>query len=273
LSFQPARSAQFSPGVDRVDIDDVLPADLTSFRSLRAMDSITFGRVDDEEAEALQDAVLRANEASIRHGIPSSTRYPDAHLSQHASISSRLTPDYDLDVAPVLGACASGKRLSHEMALEAGVVAQISKREPQAVETFGDWDYVTHQVLASPFKPLKWADRMDLFGYAHIPGYRTITRYLVAELKKGDAIPDDVDQVMKYVDWVKDVYANSDYGMIHAFLVAARFPTQTRDRHKRGHERNYTIGRRPARLETWRSLRLVTYQWQDGQLRFTDVKP
>lgn len=66
---------------------------------------------------------------------------------------------------------------------------------------------------------------MDVFGYSYIREFnRTKSKYLVAELKKDGATFDDVNQLMKYVDWVKDEYSFGDYSMIEAFLIAYNFP-------------------------------------------------
>ena len=64
MTFAP-RPAFFLQGVD---IDDVLASRPSSFRGLRAMENVTFGRVDDEEAQALRDVILRRNEDIVLHG-------------------------------------------------------------------------------------------------------------------------------------------------------------------------------------------------------------
>ncbi len=49
---------------------------------------------------------------------------------------------------------------------------------------------------------------MDIFGYAYLEGFEpTRNRFLVVEAKKDAATVEVVDQVMKYVDWVRDEYA------------------------------------------------------------------
>ena len=49
------------------------------------------------------------------------------------------------------------------MAIEAGLIHQFSINDPHTCDLFGEWDYLSHQVIASPFKPIDYMDKMDLF--------------------------------------------------------------------------------------------------------------
>ena len=72
---------------------------------------------------------------------------------------------------------------------------------------FGSWDYIAHQVVASPQKATIWMDKMDVFGYSYVTGYSpTKDKFLIVELKVGDALKDNIDQLLKYVDWVQEKY-------------------------------------------------------------------
>lgn len=103
-------------------------------------------------------------------------------------------------------------------------------------------------------------DKMDLFGYAYLPGYKpTKYRYLVGEIKKDAANPEDVDQLLKYVDWIRDEYCFGDYAMIKAFLIAYEFSMEVIDHKNAVGVRRYTVGVRPARSYEWHSLQLVKY--------------
>ena len=84
--------------------------------------------------------------------------------------------------------------LKHEMALEASLceILLCDDRHP-----FGKWDYISHQVAASPLKPIDYMDKMDIFGYRYIPGYDVKSKYLIAELNKDSASTDIVEQIMK----------------------------------------------------------------------------
>jgi hypothetical protein len=198
--------------------------------------------------------------------------FSDAHKAVHADIRRRLKSHHMLSPTPLLRACAIGDRLGHEKALEAGVAAQLASREPGTVSAFGSWDYISHQVLASPFKPLVWADKMDVFGYRYIPGHEpTVSKYLVIEMKRDASTIENVDQAMKYVDWIKDEYAGGDYSSIEAYLLAYDHPQTVRERAAEAGRRVFTIGRRPARLLEWDSLRLVSYSFNEtsGLLEFS----
>jgi hypothetical protein len=158
------------------------------------------------------------------------------------------------------------------MAIEGGILHQLSAKDPDICAVFGDWDYLSHQVIASPFKPIDYMDKMDLFGYSYVPGFRpTKSRFLVGEIKKDAAGIQDVDQLLKYVDWVRDEYCFGDYSMITAFLVAYEFNQGTVRHARRVGTRRYVAGVRPAQSLEWNDLRLVKYSFNSvsGQI---DVK-
>lgn len=237
---------------------------------------IKFG---DEENQAFRDALLKANQAVLSNADPSqeSEVFPDEHASAHANLERKLASGgYDLDVGPVLAASVAGTRLTSEMVLEAGLIFQLSTGDQETLAHLGSWDYLSHQVVASPFKPVDYMDKMDVFGYRFIPRHRpTISQYLVAELKKDAASITDVQQIMKYVDWVKDEYAHGDYSMIRAFLVAYDFAEDATDAIDELSERHYTIERRPPRTEHWDSLTLLKYRYSaaDGKVRLEPLAP
>ncbi|MFU7517948.1 hypothetical protein AB4668_19500, partial [Clostridium sp. HCS.1] len=100
---------------------------------------------------------------------------------------------------------------------EAALIDIISNNK---CNIFGSWDYLSHQVIASPFNAIDYMDKMDLFGFKYIEGFDTISKYLVVEIKKDEATKDTINQIMKYVDWITGDYSFGDYGMIQAFVVA-----------------------------------------------------
>jgi hypothetical protein len=105
-------------------------------------------------------------------------------------------------------------------------------------------------------------DKIDVFGAAFIEGHApSVSRLLVAELKKDVAGAAFVEQVMKYVDWVKDEYAHQDYSHIKAFLVAYDFDAAALEQHRESAVRIYTDGRRPPVSKEWRDLTLVRYRY------------
>jgi hypothetical protein len=117
---------------------------------------------------------------------------------------------------------------------------------------------------------------MDIFGSRALPGYPAIVdKFLCGELKKATAAEEDVQQVMKYVDWVKDEYAGGDYSMIEAVLVASSFPPSVRALAREAGTRLYTHGRRPARTSRWSALKLIqfTYDSEHQLIRFATIPP
>lgn len=244
-----------------VDMDDVLSSNPPAFRMVRALEGRSFVKLGDSENQALRDAVLRANQHALADPAGGAV-FEDRHVEVHAGIKPVLAAGgHDLGVAAVVAACRKGRKLTHEMAIELALLDQLSRQEPSAIAAFGEWDYLSHQVLGSPFKPLKYADYMDVFGYAYVSGLApTVARYLVVEIKAGRARREDVWQLLRYVDWVKDEYAFGDYSMIEAFLLANSFTEETIDYISGSPLRFYTVQRRPARTGSWSKLGLVSYR-------------
>ena len=154
------------------------------------------------------------------------------------------------------------------MAIEVGILHQLSIKDAVTCAVFGEWDYLSHQVVASPFKPIDYMDKMDLFGYSYVPGFRpTKSHVLVGEIKKDAAKLEDVDQLLKYVDWVKDEYCFGDYSMVNAFLVASEFDNDIIQHKETVGVRGYTIGFRPARSLKWDNMKLVKYSFNSTSNR------
>lgn len=96
------------------------------------------------------------------------------------------------------------------------------------------------------------------------------------EVKKDSASIDDIEQLMKYVDWVKNEYAYGDYSLIKAYLVAHDFSSDVIQKHKEIGKRIYTIGSRPPKTLVWNNLTLVRYHLsltsnQDVCVKFSKV--
>lgn len=254
-----------------VDMDDVLASEPKAFRILRAMWKLSFIKFDDEENQAFKNAIYKANQSALTDPKPGTNVFPEAQTAAHSRISRLVAErDYSLKANAMVLACRSGNRLRHEMALEAGLLAQLMDGGSSAQQAFGRWDYLSHQVVASPFKPVDYMDKMDVFGYRWIPGYSpTISKYLVCELKKDAASTWDVEQTMKYVDWIRDEYAHGDYSMIEAYLVAADFDPDVWQFSREVGKRSFMTQRRPARNQEWSDLRLVRYSVSDQGLTFS----
>ncbi len=261
--------------INGIDMDDVLSSKPHSFRMLRVFWKVSFIKFDDEENQAFRDVLLKYNQEALRtpqHGV---NVFDNNCTNNHSNIIRKITRDnYRIEIAPFLENCKKGDYLRHEMAIEAALLFQLAYRNPATINVFGAWDYLSHQVIASPFKPIDYMDRMDIFGYAYLPGHSpTKSKYLIVELKKDKALSEDVEQVLKYVDWVKEEYCHNDYSMIEAFLVAYNFADDVIDYRRQRAKRQYTIGRRPAQSLTWSNLKLIKYRYNQlaGFIDFEEV--
>lgn len=247
-----------------VDMDEVLQSKESPFRSVRTLWKLSFIKMDDDESDALFSIILKHNEENIENEQVQ-FRYDRAY---HMSLQARRLDAYRLSYASLVNSCRDGNTLSHEMAIEATL---CSKLIHENIMPFGKWDYISHQVVASPFKPVDYMDKMDIFGYRYISGYSIKSKYIIGELKKGPATNEVIEQIMKYVDWVSDEYANGDYSMIEAYIVASDFSEDIKQAAKEHCIRNFNKGFRPTKFCTWRFVRLVKYCAIENDLQFEIV--
>lgn len=248
-----------------IDMDDALASNPHKFKVLRAFWKVSFIKIDDEENKALKDIILKRNENSINKQIDNFMFDNNIHLE----ITKKINENYKLNSKNIIKYCREDEKLKHEMAIEAALIEKLTKGTE---EIFGQWDYISHQVIASPFKPIDYMDKIDVFGYRYIKGFDTISKYLIIEIKKDKAGREALKQVMKYVDWVNQEYAFDDYSMINAFLVASDFDDDLLEYKKEVCIRNYIKGRRPVTLESWNNLRLIKYKVVNDNLEFEEIK-
>lgn len=249
-----------------VDMDEALFSNPLAFRMLRAIQNVSFIKIDDVENQALKDIIIKKNENNLTQD---SLTY-NIDNSFFNSLSQEILDNYVLRYNNLI--CNLVNRngsLKHEMALEAALCDVLTRQDDTI---FGHWDYISRQVVASPFKPVAYMDKMDIFGYRYIPGYNVKSKYLIIELKKDTAKPDVIGQIMKYVDWVKEEYAHGDYSMIEAYVVAHRFCPEVFDSRRELAIRNYIQGYRPIIAGRWDSLRLIKYNYANGQLTFEEAE-
>ena len=257
--------------INGVDMDDALESNPNKFKMLRAFWKLSFIRFDDDENQAFKDILLKKNYLALedpQHGI---NIYEDRHEQVHASINNKIqNGNYLLDIDPILTSCSNGNILQHEMAIEAGILYQLAHNDDETKNVLGAWDYISHQVIASPFKPIDYMDKMDLFGYSYIKNYApTKYNFLVGEIKKDGAITQDIEQILKYVDWVTNEYCYGDYGMINAILIAYTFNDDVLNYAKEVGNRMYTIGHRPAKSMKWNDLKLIKYKFNIDNHKIT----
>lgn len=240
-----------------IDMDDVLASNPSKFKMVRALWKLSFIKLDDEENKALKDLILFRN----RELLEKEVKQKDSCFSYKGRDNlAEVSKDYYLTPKDIISSCANGVRLTHEMAIEAGLVYELTENKKTV---FGKWDYISHQVIASPFKPIDYMDKIDVFGYRYLDGYETVSDFLIAELKKDEANLETLNQIMKYVDWVCAEYALNDYSRIEAYIVAAEFSDEIIAKSKEICVRNFTVGVRPSIASRWSNINFIKYRYND----------
>lgn len=250
-----------------IDMDDMLSSSPGSFRSLRCIEDRSFIKLDDRENFAFKTLFYRRNEKDLEgpmHLLSSAAGapYPISSDDVHAFVRRHIK--------------AGTTEFQRESHLETSLLFDLAIEGTSACDVFGYWDYLSHQVHASPFKPVQYMDRMDVFGYRWIAGKRPmVSKFFVAELKKGRASKTDVPQLLRYVDWVTDQYADGDSSLVEAFLVAHEIPDSVIKEAGRW-QRYYTRPKEQKKLVwanyLWKGMRLVEYEARgDGSVRYESL--
>ena len=240
-----------------LDMDEVLSYKPQCFKMIRALWKRSFIKLDDEEARALREIFI------IRH-LESGSKLFESGLSAHEKAKKKNLSNYVMRADDVWGrAYLQNKRIAHEMAIEACVVSRLMSGK----SILGKWDYVSHQVIASPFKPVDYMDKMDVFAMKYnSKSDRIPCKYLVAEIKKETVTKEVVKQLMRYVDWVSANYAYGNYGLIEAYIIAPKFADDVETEIKKNAIRNYQMGSRSETPEPWQKIRLVRCSIESGEL-------
>lgn len=251
---------------DGIDTDEILQYKPSTFKILRAFWKVSFIKLGDEENESLKEIFLLRHQNEIEN----KSKIFSVSDSIHDSIRNRNFSKYTITPWELLETIADEKRLRHEMGLEAGVVYDLCH---DRLNILDHWDYVSHQVIASPFKPIDYMDKIDVFAIRYLEKTKIPCKFLVAELKKDSASCSTIDQVMKYVDWVCNEYAYRDYGAIEACIIAYEYEKDVKDYYKDVVQRYYSLGSHPIRNKQWSALKLLKYRWEDGSLKYIDETP
>ena len=261
-----------------IDMDETLSSAPEKFKILRAFWKLSFIKFSDTENQAFKDIILRRNIVAINNPDNNNT-FESNYQINHDLIREKTNNnlDYQLNIAPFLNTINNiNGSLRHEMAIEASLIYQITNNSQNAINIFGSWDYITHQVIASPFKPVDYMDKMDVFGYKYIQNQKpTISDYLVVEIKKDEINSQDRLELMKYVDWVKNEYAYDDYSMIKAFMLGFSYTQDALDTFLENVERKFIKGVRPSVSTEWKNVQLIEYRFneENNLLDFTDITP
>lgn len=248
-----------------IDMDDALASDPVKFRMLRAFWKLSFVKIDDEENRALRNIIIKKNEGFLFNGNETF----DFNNNIHKSIITNLSSKNLLTSKNILKYSSENDSIKHEMAIECNIIEKLTKGNDI---NLGKWDYVSRQVIASPFKAIDYMDKMDIFCYKYIKGYDIISKYLIIEIKKGKADNDVISQLMKYVDWVNQEYTHGDYSMIEAIVIAKDYNSDIVEFKNKNAIRNYIKGRRPIISETWNDIKLLRYKYNGDDLELQEVQ-
>lgn len=247
-----------------IDVDEILNYKPHTFKMLRVFWKRSFIKIGDEENNSLKEIFLLRHQSEFESGCGTI----ETDMSVHGEIKAKLTPGHLIEVSPMLEDCFVDDKLKHEMALEAATIEALTKDRLQSI--LGHWDYISHQVAASPFKPVDYMDKIDVFASRYLPGTKIVCKYLVAELKKDKSDISTVDQVLKYVDWVCNEYAYGDYNSIDACIIAYEFDDGIYDYINKYARRSYTSGSHPINNLEWKNLRLIRYKYINGSVQYVE---
>lgn len=250
----------FSKGVD---MDEVLMYKPDSFRVLRSFQDVTFIKIDDEENRALKECIYLKNK-NLEEVFPFSD-------TVHRRIKKMELDDYFIDNSVFVNYITDDGELELEMMLEAALVNQINRDGFEGER----YDYVSHQVIASPFKPLSYIDKMDIFAYRFLDNYpdqqKPIEKYLVIELKKGKANSDMALQLVRYVDWISKEYASGDYSKIRAVGIAKKYTRDIKDTLEKECVRSYLCDTHPNVTARWNDITMYEYSVEeDGSISLSE---
>ena len=282
-----------------IDMDEALTAYPDSFKSLRVIQGRTFIKLDDEEAMALFAVLHRRNDSSkddccVDWNPPAYRK--DEHIRAKEKIT--LSPDsYRFSIESLLTNYQPwrGNGIQEEMAIEAAVVSTLT--EGLNHQSFDKVSYVTHQVSASPAKPVEYMEWMDVFGYSvsdylsnqGIPIQFAINQYYVMEIKRdrlflppqkkgretnlSKANKAVANQLMKYVDWVVKNCASGNYPMVKGVLIANGFDDSFIKYCESVCIRNYNDGYRDSTPTVWQNFELIQYSFDGEKITFDKVYP
>jgi len=254
-----------------LDMDEVLASDVKGVvRSLRVFEGVSFIQMEDEEAQVILDLLLRRNE-DIINGHLSFDRVFDSQAKQtHARVREHDLARYCIDLDGLIRKHVKRDgSIGHEALVHAWLANALSQRQEQAVKIFGSWDYVTNQYPASPQKPIRFMDRIDIFGYVEKKlsdeATPTIVSYKIIEVKRDKVEAEkDVNQLIKYVDWIAHTRAGGDYSLVDAYFVAHDYADSVVQYVQDTLPKDFVTPRRPYAPARWNRLQLIRYTYTGG---------
>jgi hypothetical protein len=112
-------------------------------------------------------------------------------------------------------------------------------------------------------------DKIDIFGYVAKTitpeAEPTVVRYKIVEIKKGKVkSSDEVNQLIKYVDWVAHTRAGGDYSLVDAYFVAHDYADSVVQYVQDTLPKDFVTPRRPYVPARWQQLQLIRYTYTGG---------
>lgn len=246
---------------DGLDMDEILSYKPDTFKVLRTNWKRTFIKIDDVENNSLKELFLLRiyNKSSV------------IELDKQIEFNNTITQEHILNPIDLIISTKEKDRLKHEMAIESVTLGKIAL---YADSLFGKWDFITHQLCASPFKPIDYMDKIDIFAYKYIEAYdeKVISKYMIIELKKDIANCETINQISNYVDYICKNYTYGDYSLIEAYILAHDFDDKMYTREARdSYERTFNIGSHPIKVLKWNNVKYIKYTIIDDDIKYTDV--
>ena len=277
-----------------IDMDEALTAYPNSFKSLRVIQGRSFIKTDDEEAQALYATITKSNHACSGQTVDWITPTFDNSKQVIAGNNIAKNPNYysfTIESLLINFKTRGSDGINEEMAIEAAIVEKLNTGSSTVLDKL---TYVSHQVSASPAKPVEYMEWMDVFGYKTAPSLMSkaisisfsIDQNYVIEIKrdalglkhKGKKEPQWVksnkavaNQLMKYVDWTVKNYASGKYPMVKGIIVANGFDDEFIEYCKEMCIRNYNSGYRDATPSVWNNIELIKYSYDGRVITFTKV--
>ena len=252
------------------DMDDVLSFRPSAFKMLRAFEKVSFIKIDDEENRALKEYISLLNDDC--YNTASTMKFDN---SLHEKLAKTDLSKYAMDINKALSHEENRKYLNSEMFIEVAFLQQIIRKETDVV---GDWDYLSQQVIASPFKPVKYIDKIDILGYRFSKQYKEkpelITKFLIVELKKDKINQSAVEQLMQYVDWVCQEYASGDYSRVEAYALGDDYSQRFyKSDFEFACQRSFIKTTHPVEPIEWKDVKMIKYEFKDDKLSFSIIDP
>lgn len=279
-----------------IDMDEALTTYPDSFKSLRVIQGRSFIKMDDEEAQALFAVLTKHNDTICDESVDWTP--PEFDDSKHNTAENRISsnPDYyNFTIESLLSnfEVRNENGISEEMAIEAALIECLNSGKSTIFDRI---TYVSHQVSASPAKPVEYMEWMDIFGYKtsqpliekSIPILFAINQYYVIEIKRDSLSLEHhrtrepkrvtehkavANQLMKYVDWVAKNYASGKYPMVKGIIVANDFDEKFIQYCKKMCVRNYNSGYRESTPSVWDNYELIKYSFDGQTITFDKVFP